>query len=66
MASRFAERIHFAHLRSTQRDALANSHAADHLADDVDMWGGCCARTDQSVDATSIQTTSPSAHRYIS
>ena len=39
MASRFAERIYFAHLRSIQRDALGNLHEADHLAGDVDMWG---------------------------
>jgi len=40
MAETFADRIHFAHLRSTKREANPNSfHEAAHLAGDVDMVG---------------------------
>lgn len=39
MTERFAERIYFAHLRATQREANPKSfHEADHLAGDVDMF----------------------------
>ncbi len=40
MATEFADRIYFAHLRSTQReDNPLSFHEADHLAGDVDMFG---------------------------
>ena len=40
MAARFAPRIYFAHLRSTQREQNPLSfHEADHLGGDVDMVG---------------------------
>lgn len=40
MADTFADRIHFAHLRATRREANGKSfHEAAHLAGDVDMVG---------------------------
>lgn len=39
MTEQFADRIYFAHLRATQREANPQSfHEADHLAGDVDMF----------------------------
>lgn len=39
MLERFADKIHFLHLRNTKRDDAGNFFEADHLAGDTDMFG---------------------------
>ncbi|WP_068315464.1 mannonate dehydratase [Polycladidibacter hongkongensis] len=48
IAKRYAHRIHFVHLRATQReDNPASFHEADHLTGDVDMVGVISALLDE-------------------